>query len=46
MIIETGDDMKGGNARGDDCLTTFLAGCIGLVVFGTLVILLLSWIFD
>lgn len=31
--------------RGDDCLTTFLAGCVGLVVFGTLIIVLLSWLF-
>lgn len=32
--------------RGDDCLTTFLSGCVGLVVFGSLLILLLSWLFD
>lgn len=31
--------------RGDDCLTTFLAGTVGLVVFGSLLILVLSWIF-
>jgi hypothetical protein len=30
--------------RGDDCLTTFLSGCIGLLVFGSLIILLLSWL--
>ena len=30
---------------GDDCLTTFLAGAIGLIVFGGLLILLLSWLF-
>ncbi len=38
--------MANGEQRGDDCLTTFLAGCIGLVVFGSLAILLLAWIFD
>lgn len=32
--------------RGDDCLTTFLSGVVGLVVFGSLIILFLSWIFD
>jgi len=31
--------------RGDDCLTTFLAGTVALVVFGGLLILLLSWLF-
>lgn len=31
--------------RGDDCLTTFLAGCVGLIVFGGLLMLLLSWLF-
>ena len=32
--------------RGDDCLTTFLGGCVGLVVFGSLLILVLSWLFS
>lgn len=32
--------------RGDDCLTTFLGGCVALVVFGGLLILLLSWMFN
>lgn len=31
--------------RGDDCLTTLLAGVVGLVVLGSLLILLLSAIF-
>jgi len=38
--------MSNGRPRGDDCLTTFLAGCIGLTVFGSLLIALLWWIFD
>lgn len=32
--------------RGSDCLTTFLAGTVGLVVFGALIIWLLSVIFE
>ena len=32
--------------RGDDCLTTFLAGTVGIVVFGALLIWLLSALFD
>jgi len=31
--------------RGDDCLTTLLAGVVGLVVLGSLLILLLSAVF-
>lgn len=34
------------SARGSDCLTTFLAGTIGLIVFGSLLIWILSLIFD
>jgi hypothetical protein len=33
-------------APGGDCLTTFLAGSVGLIVFGSLAIWLLSAIFD
>jgi hypothetical protein len=32
--------------RGDDCLTTFLGGMIALVIVGSLLILLLSWLFN
>jgi hypothetical protein len=38
--------MSADRQRGDDCLTTFLAGMIALVVVGSLVILLLSWLFN
>jgi hypothetical protein len=31
--------------KGDDCLTTLLAGVVGIAVFGTLFVLLASWIF-
>ena len=31
--------------HGDDCLTTFLAGVIGLLIFGSLAIWLLSIVF-
>jgi hypothetical protein len=31
--------------KGSDCLSTFLAGSIGLIVLGSLLILILSWIF-
>ena len=31
--------------RGDDCLTTFLSGVVGLVVFGALLVWLLSLVF-
>ena len=37
--------MSGRPQRGDDCLTTFLAGTVGLIVFGTLLILFLAWLF-
>ena len=37
--------MSGERQRGDDVVTTFLSGCIGLVVFGGLLILLLAWLF-
>lgn len=32
--------------KGDDPITCFLSGCIGLVVFGSLLILALSFLFD
>lgn len=38
--------MSADRPRGDDCLTTFLSGAVGLLVFGSLLILLLSWIFN
>jgi chemotaxis receptor (MCP) glutamine deamidase CheD len=31
--------------KGDDIITTFLGGCIGLVVIGILFVTILSWIF-
>lgn len=31
--------------KGDDCLTTFLAGLVGIVMFGSLLIWVLSVIF-
>lgn len=31
--------------QGDDCLTTFLAGVIALLIFGSLAIWLLSMVF-
>jgi len=31
--------------RGNDIITTFIGGCLGLIVFGGLFILALSWIF-
>jgi hypothetical protein len=31
--------------KGDDVLTTLLGGCVGLVVLGIGIILILSWIF-
>jgi hypothetical protein len=38
--------MSAERQRGDDCLTTFLSGAVGLLVFGGLMVLLLSWVFD
>jgi hypothetical protein len=38
--------MHPASERGNDCLTTFLAGAIGLIVFGALIILLLAAIFE
>jgi hypothetical protein len=32
--------------RGNDCVTTLLAGIVGLIVFGTIFIMLASWIFS
>ena len=37
--------MSPSRQRGDDCLTTFFAGLVGIVVLGGALILLLSWIF-
>jgi hypothetical protein len=31
--------------RGDDCLTTFLSGTVGLIVLFVLLVLVLGWIF-
>ena len=31
--------------KGDDIVTTFIGGCLGLVIFGGLLILTLSWLF-
>ena len=33
-------------ARGDDPITCFLGGCVGLVVFGGLLVWVLSFLFD
>lgn len=38
--------MTGPPQRGDDCVTTFLSGCVGLIVFGGLLVLALSWLFN
>lgn len=38
--------MNPSRQRGDDCLSTFPAGSVELIVFGSLLILLLSWLFD
>lgn len=38
--------MSADRQRGDDCLTTFLAGIVGLAIVGGLFILLLSWLFS
>lgn len=38
--------MSKGPVRGDDCLTTFLSGIVGIIVIGALAIILLSWIFN
>ncbi len=38
--------MSNGRVRGDDCLTTFLSGVVGIVVIGALTAILLSWIFN
>jgi hypothetical protein len=38
--------MSADRQQGDDCLTTFLAGIVGLLIFGSLLILLLSWLFS
>ena len=38
--------MSADRQQGDDCLTTFLAGIVGLAIVGSLVILLLSWLFS
>lgn len=32
--------------RGNDILTTFLGGCVGIVVFGTLIIFTLALVFS
>lgn len=32
--------------KGDDCFTTLLAGIVGFIVFGSLIILGLSWLFS
>jgi hypothetical protein len=32
--------------KGDDVLTTLLAGCVGFVFFGMGLIIVLSWIFE
>ena len=34
------------NQKGDDIVTTFIGGCVGLVIFGSLFILALSWLFS
>lgn len=34
-----------GPERGDDIVTTFLGGCVGLIVLGSLGVLLLSFLF-
>ena len=39
-------DVSTDRHRGNDCLTTFLGGVVGLIVFGGLIIMALSWIFD
>ena len=38
--------MSADRQRGADCLTTFLGGTVGLVIVGSLLVLLLSWLFS
>lgn len=38
--------MNGDGQRGEDCLTTLLSDAVGLLVFGSLLILLLLWVFN
>ena len=32
--------------QGDGCVTTLLAGIVGFIIFGSLIILGLSWLFS
>ncbi len=39
--------IKGGiMQKGDDMATAFLGGCIGIVIFGIVIISILSWMFS
>jgi hypothetical protein len=38
--------IKGGiMQKGDDMVTTFLGGCLGIVIFGIVIISILAWVF-
>ncbi len=44
--VGSGAVMRPERQRGDDCLTTFLAGSVGLLIFGGLLIWALAALFD